>query len=105
MHLRQVQQILELTIPFTPARAAPIVRFTRNWRMLSCLSFPAPVHQHPHHGGPTMKVISSMLLGMSLALASASISAAQDPASAPPKVIQLTREWIKPGKSGMAHDR
>jgi hypothetical protein len=52
-----------------------------------------------------MKVISSMLLGMSLALASASISAAQDPASAPPKVIQLTREWIKPGKSGMAHDR
>ena len=50
--------------------------------------------------------ISPILLGLSLAAAGISLAAAQDAStSAPPKVLQITREWIKPGKAGMAHDK
>src|SRR3954471_1320783 len=49
--------------------------------------------------------ISSILLGVLFALAGGAVVAALDAASTPPKVLQITREWIKPGKSGMAHDK
>lgn len=48
--------------------------------------------------------ISPIVFGLSLAAASGFIAAAQD-AVAPPKVIQLQREFIKPGKAGAAHDK
>jgi hypothetical protein len=49
--------------------------------------------------------ISPFLLGMSLALASDLMAAAQDAAPTPPKVIWIQREWLKPGKGGLAHDK
>lgn len=49
--------------------------------------------------------ISPILLGMSLALAGGVLAAAQDAAPTPPKVLQITREWIKPGKGGAVHDK
>lgn len=55
-----------------------------------------------------MKRIASTLLGMSLALGCACIASAQENTSgnAPrPKVLQITREFVKPGKAGMAHDK
>jgi hypothetical protein len=52
-----------------------------------------------------MSRISPVLLGVSLALGAGAIAAAQDATPTPPKVIQITREWLKPGKSGMAHDK
>jgi len=42
---------------------------------------------------------------MSLTLAGGHMAAAQDAAPTPPKVIQITREWLKPGKGGAAHDK
>jgi hypothetical protein len=42
---------------------------------------------------------------MSLAVAGGSFAAAQDEAATPPKVIQITREWLKPGKSFLAHEK
>jgi hypothetical protein len=42
---------------------------------------------------------------MSVAVAGGALAAAQDAASTPPKVIQITREWLKPGKAGAAHDK
>jgi hypothetical protein len=42
---------------------------------------------------------------MSLAVAGGAVAAAQDATPTPPKVIRIQREWIKPGKSGMAHDK
>ena len=50
-----------------------------------------------------MSRIRPILLGLSLALAGGAIAAAQD--AVPPNIIQIQREWIKPGKAGMAHDR
>jgi hypothetical protein len=52
-----------------------------------------------------MTRLSPILLGVSLALAGGAITAAQDATPTPPKVLQITREWLKPGKSGMAHDK
>ena len=52
-----------------------------------------------------MSRISPILLGMSLALAGGAIAAAQDATPTPPKVLQITREWLKPGRSGMVHDK
>jgi hypothetical protein len=49
--------------------------------------------------------ISPVLLAMSLAVAGGAIAVAQDAAPTPPKVIQITREWLKMGKSPMAHDK
>ena len=50
-----------------------------------------------------MSRINPILLGMTLAVAAGSIAAAQD--ATPPKVLQITREWLKPGKGGAAHDK
>lgn len=53
-----------------------------------------------------MKKISSILLGLSFAATSVTLAAAQQESpSAHPKVLQINREWIKPGKSGAAHDK
>jgi hypothetical protein len=49
--------------------------------------------------------ISPILLGMCLAVAGGSIAVAQDAAPTPPKVLQITREWLKTGKAPSAHDR
>jgi hypothetical protein len=49
--------------------------------------------------------VSPILLGLSLAVTGTSIAAAQDATATPPKVIQITREWLKPGKGGMMHDK
>jgi hypothetical protein len=51
-----------------------------------------------------MKIVSRILLGTVFATASGSLASAQE-APAPPKVLQITREFIKPGKSGAIHDR
>jgi hypothetical protein len=52
-----------------------------------------------------MHRISPILLGMSLAVASHALAAAQDAAPTPPKVLAIAREWVKPGKGGMVHDK
>jgi len=52
-----------------------------------------------------MNRINPILLGISLSLAGSAFAAAQDAAATLPQVIQINREWIKPGKAGMAHDR
>lgn len=46
--------------------------------------------------------INPILLGLSLAAAGSLLAAAQE---APPKVIQIQREFIKPGKAGAVHDK
>ncbi|MGA9061769.1 MAG: hypothetical protein WB341_08900 [Terracidiphilus sp.] len=51
-----------------------------------------------------MKVISPVLLGLSLAVVGSSLTAAQE-MPAMPKVLQIAREFIKPGKSGAIHDK
>jgi hypothetical protein len=45
------------------------------------------------------------LVGISFALAGGIVAAAQDAAPTPPKVIQIMREWLKPGKGGAVHDK
>jgi hypothetical protein len=50
-----------------------------------------------------MNKFRRMLLGLSLVAAGSLAAVAQD--SAPPKVIELAREFIKPGKAGAAHDK
>lgn len=52
-----------------------------------------------------MKAISPILLGLSLAVAGGTLAAAQDMMSGPPKVLQIDREFLKPGKAGMIHDK
>jgi hypothetical protein len=47
----------------------------------------------------------TILLGMSLAVAGNAFAAAQDAAPTPPKVLAIAREWVKPGKGGMVHDK
>ena len=50
--------------------------------------------------------ISPVLLGLSLAVAGSLPAAAQDAStSSIPTVLQITREFIKPYKNGMAHDK
>ncbi|MGA2571535.1 MAG: hypothetical protein ABSF23_13530 [Terracidiphilus sp.] len=51
-----------------------------------------------------MKNVSSVLLGLSLAVVGSSFAAAQE-MQGPPKVLQITREFIKPGKAGALHDK
>src|ERR1700751_3200144 len=45
-----------------------------------------------------------VLFSLSLALISTGIAVAQD-STKPPAILQITREWIKPGKSGAIHDK
>jgi hypothetical protein len=55
-----------------------------------------------------MKNLCSFLLGASLVLATAGIAVAQDKPGAmhvPPPVLTITREFVKPGKSGVVHER
>ncbi len=52
------------------------------------------------------KISRPILMGLSLVLAGSSYAVAQDATtSTPPKVLQITREWMKPGKAGMVHDK
>jgi hypothetical protein len=51
-----------------------------------------------------MKKIGPVLLGLSLAVLGSWFTAAQETPSMP-KVLQVTREFVKPGKSGAVHDR
>jgi hypothetical protein len=52
-----------------------------------------------------MHIISPVVLGISLALAGGSLTAAQDATATPPKVIQIQREWLKAGKSFIGHEK
>ena len=49
-----------------------------------------------------MKIAPALCLA--LAAAGTGLAFAQD-SMKPPAVIQITREWLKPGKSGMVHDK
>lgn len=50
--------------------------------------------------------LTPILFGISLAIAGTGIAVAQDSTPArPPAVLQITREWMKPGKTGMIHDK
>ncbi len=51
-----------------------------------------------------MKILSPVVLGLSFAVAGSMLTAAQETPSKF-KVLQITREDTKPGKSGAAHDR
>jgi hypothetical protein len=51
-----------------------------------------------------MKIMSPALIGLSLAVGGSLFAAAQD-MQGPPKVVTITREFIKPGKSGAIHDK
>jgi hypothetical protein len=51
-----------------------------------------------------MKMLSPVLLGLSLAVAGSTLAAAQD-APSDFKVLQIFREYTKPYKNGMAHDK
>jgi hypothetical protein len=48
---------------------------------------------------------SPMMLGLSLAVASSLPAVAQDASSSQPKYLQVTVEYSKPGKGGLAHDK
>jgi hypothetical protein len=51
-----------------------------------------------------MRKLSPFVLGLSIAVAGSALAAAQETPSAP-KVLQITREYTKPYKNGMAHDK
>jgi hypothetical protein len=51
-----------------------------------------------------MKIVSSVLLGLSLAAVGSSFTDAQE-MQGPPKVLEITREFVKAGKSGDIHDK
>lgn len=54
-----------------------------------------------------MRRFSSFVLALSLASTFVYVAAAQEASSGAsiPKVLQITREFVKPGKAGMAHDK
>lgn len=55
-----------------------------------------------------MRKIGSILVGLSLSVSGVMFAAAQEQqpqASGPPKILQIEREILKPGKAGMIHDR
>jgi len=55
-----------------------------------------------------MRKLSRLLVALSLVSAYACVTAAQEVSAGSasiPKVLQITREFIKPGKAGMAHDK
>lgn len=52
-----------------------------------------------------MNIVRPILFGTLFALSGALAAAQEESAPGPPKVIQITREWIKPGKAGAVHDR
>src|SRR5579863_1044257 len=52
-----------------------------------------------------MKTISGVLLLGCLAAGSFGVAAAQEESMSPPKVLAVTREFVKPGKGGAVHDK
>ena len=56
-----------------------------------------------------MKKLSGVLIGLTLFLGTAAVVSAQENSQTtghkPPKVLTITREFIKPGKNGNAHDK
>jgi hypothetical protein len=54
-----------------------------------------------------MKKTMCLLWGLLLLCGSAGVAAAQDQAGthAPPKVLVVMREWVKPGRSGLSHEK
>jgi hypothetical protein len=55
-----------------------------------------------------MHKLNPILLGLSLAVSGISLAAAQEPSAATasaPKYLQVTVEYTKPGKGGLAHDK
>ena len=55
-----------------------------------------------------MKKMSTFAVVLSLAVTFAWVTAAQEASSGSasvPKVLQITREFIKPGKAGLVHDK
>jgi hypothetical protein len=52
-----------------------------------------------------MKRITDVLLLGSLVLGSFGMAAAQEQLTPPPKVLTVTREFVKPGKGGAMHDK
>jgi hypothetical protein len=52
-----------------------------------------------------MKMLSPVVLGLSLAVAGSVMAAAQDDSQKPPVVLQITREFLKPYKGGTSHDK
>lgn len=53
-----------------------------------------------------MKRVGRFVVGLCVGITFAGIAAAQDSQStAIPKILQITREWTKPGKSGAVHDK
>jgi hypothetical protein len=55
-----------------------------------------------------MKKVSVFLLGMCLVLGTASLASAQEKSEGmhtPPPVLNITREFVKPGKTGLTHER
>lgn len=55
-----------------------------------------------------MKKLSNCLFGLSLVVACACVTVAQEKSAgnmSVPKVLQITREFVKPGKAGMVHDK
>jgi hypothetical protein len=52
-----------------------------------------------------MRRFSGSLLVLSLVLGGISLAAAQEMGSAPPKVLTIFREVLKPGKAGMVHEK
>ncbi len=55
-----------------------------------------------------MRDFSRFAVALSLAVAYTCVAAAQEAApgtASVPKVLQITREFVKPGKAGMAHDK
>lgn len=54
-----------------------------------------------------MRRFKSYVLGLALAVTCVYVSAAQEKAGSAsvPKVLQITREYVKPGKAGMAHEK
>ncbi len=52
-----------------------------------------------------MKMFRPILLGLSFAVACGSMAKAQQAATPVPKILQITREWVKAGKAGTVHDK
>jgi hypothetical protein len=51
-----------------------------------------------------MNKFSRMLFAVSLGVTCSCVAAAQDKPSIP-KILQITREFVKPGKAGTAHEK
>jgi hypothetical protein len=54
-----------------------------------------------------MKKLTGLLLGLSVVLGGVSVGAAQEKSQhmGPPKVLTIIREFVKPGKAGMVHEK